>query len=86
MRRVLAYLSWDSERWLARAKASAARDNGPALSEGLSAYANQQSSLRDSMRAQFQKLWCDVPQWISSGTMPSAGMTASGFMDSDNVV
>jgi len=75
MRRVLAFLEWDGNRWNARAlhapqsvndacRPSASSENNGPLEEGLRAYALRQASVRQRLFATFTKQWHDVPAFI----------------------
>jgi hypothetical protein len=77
MRRVLAFLEWDRDRWKTRALNFPQRDNtaGPStpsaslvqravLEEGLRAYALRQASVRQHLFDTFGQQWHDVPAFI----------------------
>jgi len=90
MRRVLAFLEWDRDRWNNRAlhirQADAATDPPtPSLShgkktafeEGLRAYALRQASIRQRLFDTFAQQWHDVPAFIT--------LTERGFADEEVV-
>ena len=75
MRRVLAFLEWDGNRWNERAlrasksvndacRPSASWENKGPLEEGMRAYALRQASVRQRLFATFAKQWHDVPAFI----------------------
>ena len=76
MRRVLAFLEWDGNRWNTRAlcapqsvndacQPSASSENNGPLEEGLRAYALRQASVvRQRLFATFAKQWHDIPAFI----------------------
>jgi hypothetical protein len=76
MRRVLAFLEWDGNRWRERAQRSRERVNGSnytstspehkgQLEEGLRAYAQRQASVRQCLFETFAKQWHDVPAFVA---------------------
>jgi len=75
MRRVLAFLEWDQDRWNKRAlharkKATGIADSPtPAptvgLEEDLRAYALRQASVRQRLFSTFAQNWHDVPAFIA---------------------
>ncbi|KAG1834248.1 hypothetical protein EV424DRAFT_1468755 [Suillus variegatus] len=72
MRRVLVFLKWQGAWWKERT-ALRTLDSAPAQ-EGLTAYACRQSALRESLIAEFQWLWCDVPALVSGSVIiPESG-------------
>ena len=76
MRRVLAFLEWDVNRWKQRAahvpqrvnnselSSSSPESKGP-LEEGLRAYALRQASVRQRLFDTFAQQWNDVPAFIA---------------------
>ena len=75
MRRVLAFLEWDRNRWNERAlcasksvndacRPSASLENKGPLEEGMRAYALCQASVRQRLFVTFAKQWHDVPAFI----------------------
>jgi len=77
MRRVLAFLSWDRDRWTKRASHVSQRtDNAShpstpsslgrtaALAEGMKAYTLEQASIRQCLFDSFSQQWRDVPTFI----------------------
>jgi hypothetical protein len=77
MRRVLAFLSWDRDRWKTRAAnvSQTTNDAFPAstpsplgkmaaLVEGMRAYALEQASVRQHLFETFSRQWRDVPMFI----------------------
>ncbi|KAG1721611.1 hypothetical protein EDB19DRAFT_1646367 [Suillus lakei] len=72
MRRVLVFLKWQGAWWKERT-ALRMLDSAPAQ-EGLTAYACRQSTLHESLVAEFQWLWCDVPALVSGSVIiPESG-------------
>lgn len=76
MRRVLAFLEWDVNRWKQRALrvpqrvvsadlASSSPENKGPLEEGLRAYALRQASVRQRLFDTFAQQWNDVPAFIA---------------------
>jgi hypothetical protein len=76
MRRVLAFLKWDRERWQQRSLCivnntihpstpSASLVQKAALEEGLRAYALRQAAVRQRLLEMFTKQWHDVPAFIA---------------------
>ena len=65
MRRVCSYLSWYENWWSSRTDVGCMRQYDPFISEGITAYAEQQAHLRASLRGQFQALWTDVAAWVT---------------------
>jgi hypothetical protein len=81
MRRVLAFLEWDRDRWEKRAlhvhqsRADSITDSPTplpaqgktaAFEEGLRAYALRQASVRQRLFNTFAQQWHDVPAFIAS--------------------
>jgi hypothetical protein len=76
MRRVLAFLEWDRDRWNKRALHSRQADTAThsplatprgttaAFEEGLRAYALRQASIRQRLFDTFAQQWHDVPKFI----------------------
>jgi len=76
MRRVLAFLEWDVNRWKQRAlrvlqrvndtdlSSSSPENKGP-LEEGLRVYALHQASVRQRLFDTFMQQWDDVPAFIA---------------------
>ena len=76
MRRVLAFLEWDVNRWKQRAarapqrvsntehSSSSPENKGP-LEEGLRAYALRQAAVRQRLFDTFAQQWHDVPAFIA---------------------
>jgi len=89
MRRVLAFLEWDGNRWKERALRAPQRVNdtshpstspenkGP-LEEGLRAYALRQASIRQRLFATFAKQWHSVPAFIEMADRGLAGGEGEG--------
>ena len=84
MRRVLAFLEWDGNRWKEHALRAPQRVNdashpstspenkGP-LEEGLRAYALHQASIRQRLVAAFAKQLHDIPAFIEMADQELAG-------------
>lgn len=86
MRRVLAFLEWDVNRWKERtlrapqrvnevSEPSLSPENQGPLEEGLRAYAQRQASVRRRLFATFAKQWHDVPAFVK---MADQGLSDSG--------
>src|SRR6266567_3257583 len=78
MRRVLAFLEWDRDRWKKRALNAPERLHNAtypstpatlgvqaAFEEGLKAYALRQASVRERLLTAFSQQWHDVPAFIN---------------------
>jgi hypothetical protein len=76
MRRVLAFLEWDGDRWKRRALCvpqrvtdldhpSTSPEHRRLLEEGLRAYTLRQAAVRQHLFATFAKQWHDVPVFIA---------------------
>jgi len=77
MRRVLAFLEWDRDRWNKRALHIRRRPDGAShflttlpphetlFSEGLKAYALRQASVRQRLFNTFAQQWHDVPTFVA---------------------
>ena len=79
MRRVLAFLEWDRDRWNKRALHIRRRADGAtqfpttlpphgktaAFAEGLKAYALRQASVRQRLFNTFAQQWHDVPTFVA---------------------
>ena len=89
MRRVLAFLEWDGNRWKERALRAPQRVNdathpstslenkGP-FEEGLRAYALRQTSVRRRLFETFAKQWHDVPTFVEIADRGLAGGEEEG--------
>lgn len=79
MRRVLAFLKWDRDRWMKRAAHTPERNDNTLhpgtstptylgktteLEEGLKAYALRQAFVRQHLFETFSQQWHDVPSFI----------------------
>jgi len=84
MRRVLAFLEWDDNRWKECAlrapqrvndasRPSTSPENKGPLEEGLRAYALRQASIRRRLFASFAKQWHDVLAFIEMADRGLAG-------------
>jgi len=95
MRRVLAFLEWDRDRWKKRALSFLQRDNaaGPStpsaslvqkarLEEGLRAYALRQASVRQRLFDTFGQQWHDIPAFIEISNQGLADDEGEGEGDS----
>ncbi|KAF8439266.1 hypothetical protein L210DRAFT_3646022 [Boletus edulis BED1] len=56
--RILRFLTWHADWWIAKANARVVDD--PVLTEGLVAYAEQQASIRRSLKECFMHIWRDT--------------------------
>lgn len=61
--RVLEFLRWQSRWWLARQDMVTV--DGPALQEGLKAYAIRQAGLRDDLVSHFSQMWKDTQRYVA---------------------
>ncbi|KAG6836052.1 hypothetical protein H0H93_011949 [Arthromyces matolae] len=59
MRRILAFLMWDGNRWILRASVHIEGDR--LVQEGRAAYAQSQAAVRFELRKKFELLWKEVP-------------------------
>ncbi|KIY44623.1 hypothetical protein FISHEDRAFT_77365 [Fistulina hepatica ATCC 64428] len=66
--RGISYLRFEALEWAGRIGARSVQDQ--ALRDGLDAYAKQQAALRLQWSARFEKMWADIPIWISQGAVP----------------
>ncbi|KAK6977540.1 CxC2 domain-containing protein [Favolaschia claudopus] len=67
MRRVLEFLKWRAEWWIALIGQRVAAPDDPAGTEGFVAYARRQSRIQSDLRARFEANWRDVPRFIQMG-------------------
>ena len=64
MRRVVTFLQWKAEDWIAKVDVRSATAP-PSIRSGLQAYARKQAAIHHDLAVSFSKLWC--PVLISSG-------------------